>query len=235
VIRIVGRVLVRALFLSIAALPGSLQAQSLLETEPLAGLSIGITQPANIHVDPLLQPLVAKLLERSPTLRRQWQAIGSSRIIRVSLISTPLLRESASARARTEISRYASGAVRAVVVLPTAADITELLPHVLEHVLEQIEGLDLPALAKQGESGVDEIGRGVFETERARNAGFDALHEVYGDTDPAFSAALRQVQRAFKALLPDGQIAAETAPTPESPGRRQRHRMVPGGHAAHKR
>lgn len=234
-IRIVGRVLVRALFFSIVALPGSLQAQSMPETESVAAASTGITQPANIHVDPLLQPLVAKLLQRSPTLRRQWQAIGSSRIIRVSLISTPLLRETLSARARTEISRNAAGAIRAVVVLPTVVDITELLPHELEHVLEQIEGLDLPALARRSESGVHEIDRGVYETERARNAGLGALREVYGDTDPAFSAALRRVQRAFKALLPDGKVAAETAPTPENPRRQQSRRTVPGSHPAHKR
>lgn len=218
-IRIVGQALVRALFFSIVALPGSLQAQSMPATEPLAGSSAGITESANIHVDPLLQPLVAKLLARSPTLRRQWQAIGSSRLIRVSLLSTPLLRETPSARARTEFSRYALGAIRAVVELPAVADIAELLPHELEHVLEQIEGLDLPALAKRGESGVYEIGRGVYETERARKAGVGALREVYGDTDPALSSALRRVQQAFKALVPDGKVATDKAPAPENPPR----------------
>ena len=73
--------------------------------------------------------------------------------------------------------------------------------------LEQVEGLDLPALAKDGSSGVRELSRGVYETDRARNAGFDAMREVYGETDQAFSAALRGVTRAFKALLRDGQAA----------------------------
>ena len=234
-IRIVGQVFVRAVFFAIAALPGSLQAQSLPEPESFAGSSIAMTQPANIRVDPLLQPLVTKLLERSPTLRRQWEAIGASPIIRVSLTSSPLLRESGAARARTEISRYAAGAIRAVVVLPTVVDITELLPHELEHVLEQIEGLDLPALARQGDAGVHEIGRGVYETERARNAGFGALREVFGDFDPRFSAAMRRVQQAFKALLPDGKVATETAPAPDNPPGQPRRRTVPGGHPAHKR
>jgi len=233
VIRIVGHVLVLALFFSIAALPCSLQAQRLPETEPFAGSSTAIAQPPNIHVDRLLQPLVATLLERSPTLRRQWQAIGSSRLIRVSLISTPLLRESVAARAHTEISRYALGAIRAMVVLPTAVDITELLPHELEHVLEQIDGLDLPVLARQDQSGVYEISRGVYETERARNAGFGALREVYGDTDPALSAALRKVQRAFKALLP--MARPEASATPDNPPRPQGRGAGPGGHPAHKR
>jgi hypothetical protein len=39
-------------------------------------------------------------------------------------------------------------------------DITGLLPHQLEHGLEQIEGLDLPTLAKGGSSGVQELPRG---------------------------------------------------------------------------
>ena len=229
-IRIVGWVLVRAVFFSIMAMPGALQAQSMPETASEAAASVAVTPSPNIHVDPLLQPHVAKLLERSPTLRRQWQAIGSHRLIRVSLISSPLLREVPSAaRARTEFSRYAFGAIRAVVALPTAADITELLPHELEHVLEQIEGLDLPALSRQRASGVQEVARGTYETDRARHAGFSALREVYGATDPALSSAMRKVQRAFKALLPEEKVAAETAPAPPAPPGESRRPAAPGG------
>jgi hypothetical protein len=229
VIRIAGWALVRAAFFAIAALPGSLQAQGLPEAEPIAAAAAVTTQSPNIQVDPLLEPLVARLLERSPTLRRQWQAIGSHRVVRVSLFSSPLLREtSTAARARTEFTRHAFGAIRAVVVLPTAADITELLPHELEHVLEQIEGLDLPALSRQRASGVHEVGRGTYETDRARHAGLSALREVYGATDPALSSALRQVQRAFKALLPAEKAAETTAAPPPAPAA-PRRRAAPGG------
>ena len=228
---IVVRLFARALFVSIVVVPGSLQAQRLPEPDaPAAAVLPAIAQPLNIQVDPLLQPLVEKLLRQSETFRRQWQTIGAARVVRVSLITSPLLRESSAARARTEVSRYAFGAIRAVVELPSVVDITELLAHELEHVLEQIEGLDLPALAKEGGSGVQQVGRGVYETARARNAGFEALREVYGETDGAFSAAVRGVQRAFKALLPDGRVAADVAP---APGQRRR-RPVPGGHPAHK-
>ena len=135
----------RTVLFAIVALPGSVQAQSLPALDAPAAASLpALAQPLNIQVDPLLQPLVDKLLRQSATVRRQWQAIGASRLVRVSLVSSPLLRESSAARARTEVSRYAHGAIRAVVELPSVVDITELLPHELEHVLEQVEGLDLP-------------------------------------------------------------------------------------------
>ena len=233
--RIVGRLIARAVLVSIVALPGSVQAQSLPELDAPAGASPpALAQPLNIQVEPLLQPLVEKLLRQSPTVRRQWQAIGASRLVRVSLISSALLRESWTARARTAVSRYPQGAVRAVVELPSAVDLTELLPHELEHVLEQVEGLDLPALAKDGSSGVRELSRGVYETDRARKAGFDAMREVYGETDQAFSAAMRGVKRAVKALLRDGHVAADAAPVPGAASRPRPLPAVPGGHPGHK-
>jgi hypothetical protein len=232
--RIVERVVV-ASFFAIVALPVPGQAQTLAAPDASAAApSAVIVRPLNITIDPLLQPLVEKLLRQSPTVRRQWEAIGASRLVRVSLIASPLLRESTAARARTGVSRYESGGVRASVELPSAVDITELLAHELEHVLEQVEGLDLPALAKDGSSGVQELGRGVYETERARNAGFAALREVYGETDLAFSTAARGVQRALKALIPNGRVAADAASTPGAAPRRQRPAAAPGGHPSHK-
>lgn len=232
--RIAVRVVV-ASFLTIVALPVPVHAQNLAEPSASDTAPVPvIARPLNIQIDPLLQPLVDKLLRQSPTVRRQWQTIAANRLVRVSLISSPLLRESTAARARTAVSRYAFGSVRAVVELPSAVDITELLAHELEHVLEQVEGLDLPALAKDGSSGVQQLGRGVYETERARNAGFAAMREVYGQTDRVFSTAVRGVQRAFKALMPDGRVAADGAPTPGAAPRKQRRAAAPGGHPAHK-
>ena len=219
-------VLSTLLFATVMAAP--MRAQTLPESQspsPAMACADAFPQPLNIHVDPLLQPLVAALLEKSPTLRRQWQTIGAARIVRVWVVATPVLRETQSARARTQFTRYTFGAIRAVVELPGGMDITELLPHELEHVIEQIEGLDLPALAQKRESGVDQVSGGVFETSRARNAGLLALQEVYGEVDSALPAALRGLKRAWKAIAPNNDEAA--AP----PGPR---RAVPGGHPAHK-
>ena len=126
--------------------------------------------PSNIQIDPLLQPIVDALRAKSETFRCQWRRITASRFIRITVVPSNDLREAGSARARTQLTRYAYGAMRAIVELPPAVDVTELLPHEFEHVIEQIEGLDLPALAKRGDRGVLQVQRGVFETERARSA-----------------------------------------------------------------
>jgi hypothetical protein len=191
----------------ILALPVAAPAQTLPTLDTVSSTSVSLPQRANIKVEPLLQPVIDALLRKSPTLRRQWQAIGAARIVRVSLISSWLGREAGNPRARTAVSRYASGAICAVVELPTGVDITELLSHELEHVLEQVEGVDLPALAKRRASGVWQVGHGVYETERARGAGLMALQEVYGEVDPAVSAAGRVLKRAWKALMPNASAA----------------------------
>ena len=207
---------------SMLALPTATHAQTLPTLDTVSDASVTLSQPGNIKVDPLLQPVVDALFEKSPTLRRQWRALGATRTVRVSLISSSFLREATNARARAAISRYASGAVRAVVELPPGVDITELLPHELEHVLEQVEGIDLSALAKKHALGVEQVGRGVYETQRARRAGLMALQEVYGELDSAVSAAVRGLKRAWKALTPDAARAVEAvrkgAPTPSATG-----------------
>jgi hypothetical protein len=115
-----------------------------------------------------------------------------------------------------------------VVELPCVVDLTELLPHELEHVLEQVEGLDLPALAKDGSSGVQELSRGVYETDARPERG------VRGDTGgvrgdrPAFSAAMRGVKRAFKPCFRRG-----VAATPPRSGRRAPPAAPPGGPGGH--
>jgi hypothetical protein len=193
----------------ILALPVAAPAQTVPTLATISDGSVTLPQPANIKVDPLLQPVVDALLEKSPTLRRQWRAIGATGIVRVSLISSWPLRDAMNVRAHTAISRYASGAIRAVVELPKGVDITELLPHELEHVLEQVEGVDLPTLANRRTSGVHQVDRGVYETERARGAGLMALQEVYGRLDPSMSAVVRGLKRAWKALTPDAASAVE--------------------------
>ena len=222
---------------SVIALPAAVQAQT---PPPLATVSADssdvVPRPANITIDPMLQPVVDALLAKSPTLRRQWRTIGATPIVRVSIVSSSVLRESTNARARTEVSRYASGAMRAVVELPAVVDITELLPHELEHILEQIEGVNLPALAKTRAAGVTEVARGVYETDRARSAGLTALQEVYGEFDAAMSAAVRALRRAWQALTPDGaaspvEAARKGAPTPSDTG----PNGVPAAPDVHKR
>jgi hypothetical protein len=168
-------------------------------------------QPSNFHVDEILQPLISALLARSDTFRRQWEAVNASTLVRVRVLSTMAMQDRSGARARSQVSRYAYGSLRATIEIPSGIEITELLPHELEHVIEQLEGLDLRALADRGDDGVAEIRPGVFETARARAAGLQVLREVYGEFDPAFGAAVGGLKRFFRGLGPRPGSAAPAA------------------------
>ena len=154
---------------------------------------------SNFHIDEILQPLVSALLAKSDTFRRQWDTINASPLIRVRVLSIIGLQDN-GARARGQVSRFAHGSIRATIEIPSAADVTELLPHELEHVIEQLEGVDLQGLAQRGEQGVVEVRRGVYETARARAAGLQVVREVYAGFDPAVSAAFSGVKRLFRAF-----------------------------------
>ncbi len=66
---------------------------------------------------------------------------------------------------------------------------------VFEHVLEQLEGLDLKALAAQENSGVSRNELGAYETARAVNAGRRVPDEYRcGDDFQALSLAQRPAQ-----------------------------------------
>lgn len=178
--------------------------------------------------------MISGLLAKSETFRRQWDVINGSRFIRVTVVLHLGMQDDGSARARTEVSRYAHGSLRATIELPGAADLTELLAHEFEHVIEQLEGIDLRALAQRHEDGVVEIQDGVFETARARAAGRQVYREVYGDTDPAVQAALGGIRRAWRML--SLRSRAETASkTHDTRPHRPRGGAIPPGAHLHKR
>ena len=140
---------VHSLVLIVVAAAALVQPQpAFAQRSRAAAPSIADVMPAaNIEVDPMLQQPIAALLARSPTFRRQWAQVASTQTIRVRIATSAELREMPSARARSEVSRYAYGAIRALVEVPAVVDVTELLPHEFEHILEQLEGLDLPRCA----------------------------------------------------------------------------------------
>ena len=130
-----------------------------------------------IHVTEALQPVVAEMLTASATFKRQWQAIEKRELVHVAIFlgNFPL---TATCRARTEIRRYSSGLLVAVIHIGIGEDHVELLAHELEHVLEQIEGVDLEALAHDGSRQAKRRVDGAYETVRARHAGLAAAAEV---------------------------------------------------------
>jgi hypothetical protein len=105
---------------------------------------------------------------RSPTFRRQCARLeraGNGRI-------TIQVRNQGSFvfRAATFIQGEPGGRWRANVALFLFSDIVELIAHELEHIIEQLDGVDLIRSQQQGISGVTS-GHEHYETARAAATG----------------------------------------------------------------
>ena len=156
--------------------------------------------PASIRVSTVLQPSVSALLRKSATFRQQCARIAAARHARVRIVATAGPREQLAPRARGTITRHSYGALRAVIEIPVSGDHAELIGHELEHVLEQIEDLDLPALARAGRRDIVEVHAGMFETARAKAAGLAIAYEARGGTDPIATTAAHGVSGFLRAI-----------------------------------
>lgn len=127
--------------------------------------------PFNIDAG-ILEPIAIALLQQSPTFRQQCQRIAAAVVVRVQVRVVPHLYS--GARAETILRRYDTGALRAEVSMEFGGDYVELLAHEFEHVLEQIEHVNLRQLGpRQGWMTPD----GAFETQRALDSGARARQE----------------------------------------------------------
>jgi hypothetical protein len=146
---------------------------ALLTAAPAAG------QPQqNIFLPEALRPILADALDKSPTLRRQFDQIASAHrvLVYVHLGEPP---EDAHVRATSTIRRYTSGLLLATIEIPAATtEPVELLSHEFEHVIEQIEHVDLRALAAADSHAAWRRGDGAFETLRAQRIGATTAAEV---------------------------------------------------------
>ena len=134
--------------------------------------------PPNIVVSSMYVPMLESMLRRSPTFRRQCVRIAAERLLTVR-IEIALPSAGYDARATTRITRSEIGRLTAVVQIKFK-DVEELIAHEFEHIIEQLDGVDLAAHASQRHTGVTEVGRGrhVFETARAKRAGAKVLAEL---------------------------------------------------------
>lgn len=132
--------------------------------------------PPNIQVTEALAPTVADLLLKSPSFERQCHRLGreAAAVIRVRM--TPAMPRDYFAF--SEIRRSGGKILGIDVVIATRADHALALAHEFEHILEQLEGWDLPALAQQSGTGVRQLYNGSYETRRAISAGHQARREM---------------------------------------------------------
>jgi hypothetical protein len=127
------------------------------------------TLPENIELPRDLERILARVYRGSATFRAQCDRIGAARTLSVNVrLDTAI---PSSYQAFTMICRRGH-ALRADVHLPpTAMAIAELVGHEFEHILEQLDGLNLRMLSHVRGSGVRESSFDVYETTRAQRIG----------------------------------------------------------------
>ena len=136
-----------------------------------------LTTTPNLTVAALYVPVVERMLARSSTFRRQCARIAAATHLFVSIRSEPSRRTRASAL--TEIQRHPGGRVDAVVWIGPSARLTELIAHEIEHIIEQLDGVDLRVRARLRDSGVRQTADSdAYETTRAVATGQRVAREL---------------------------------------------------------
>lgn len=133
--------------------------------------------PPNIRVESDLLPRVRVMLRRSPTFREQCQRLADNPWVHVRVRVEPTYFERRSYRAYSVIQRPQTNLIVAIVTLQGMADPAIWVSHEFEHVIEQVEAVDLDSLA-DGRRQAWRSGDGMFETARAIRAGETVIDEV---------------------------------------------------------
>lgn len=138
------------------------------------------TLPPNLLVPDVYRPLLQSMLRQSPTFARQCARIANSPQLTVTVEFATISgsRAAPPARAHARIMRHGAR-LNATIVIAQTTDVVELVAHEIEHVIEQLDGVNLPSKAQVPESGVRAIDRdaGVFETIRAHRIGLRVAEE----------------------------------------------------------
>ena len=151
----------------------------LLAAPPAAASAETCTRsmPSSINAPDDLRHHMGWMLQRSATFRQQCRRIDVPRLhvqIRpdVQLLDRPF-------RARSIIQRSETGRLTAWVAITPLGNPTQWLAHELEHIIEQLDGVDLAAMAARSATGVSaRSDDGQYETERAVAAGQRVAQEV---------------------------------------------------------
>lgn len=137
--------------------------------------------PINLTVPKSLRPVLEKMMQRSPTFRHQIELLARRPGVRVN-VSYGGLRNGRRYHALSTVRRHQFGAMVVQTTLYVPADVVEIMAHEMEHICEQIEGVDLRKLAAAKSAGVISFA-GHFETLRAIQVGQQVAREVTGDIE----------------------------------------------------
>jgi hypothetical protein len=134
--------------------------------------------PRNLRVPSNMRPTLMRMLQRSPTFRRQIATLTRKPAVRVS-VAYGGMRGDRNYHALSTVRKHEWGAMLVDTTIYVPTDLVEIIVHELEHVCEQMEGVDLPALARRRGVGVYNL-NGHYETVRAIRAGQNATREYQG-------------------------------------------------------
>lgn len=132
--------------------------------------------PSNFDVPTMYRELVESMADRSPTFREQLRRIASEPGLIIDLDVVPRI---VGARAVTRMVRQ-TDELTAHIEVARFENVVELIAHELEHVIEQIDRVDLTAGAARSDAEIYSVSSSgtVFETARAARAGVSVAQEV---------------------------------------------------------
>jgi hypothetical protein len=138
-----------------------------------------LSLPANLTVSPMYRALIESMLRQSATFRRQCLRIEGEPRLTVDLRIAVAPRRS-DVRATTHITRQPEGRLYALIEIYPINNNVELIAHEFEHVIEQLDEVDLAARARLRDPGVRGLAGDshVFETSRALKVGLKVTEEV---------------------------------------------------------
>ena len=167
-----GLLVVWAFGVAVAAAQPTERAPAMDLVRPPAGEGSGL---AVFAADPAFATVLDRMWERSPTFRRQcrWFAHAAPGVsLRLRLDHTV----AASARARSVVQWRGGTLAAATLYVPAGRAMEEVIAHEMEHVLEQVDRVDLAAHVRSGVAWRHDGGE--FETVRAIETGRRVLAEV---------------------------------------------------------
>ena len=170
---------------------GFTQADTPLEREPLRSSQVAarvyvaarsatfdhVERAPNLIVGSVHQPLIVEMLARSPTFRRQCARLAAATNLTVLVRSD--LPAGTRAGALTSIQPRGLGKIEAFVRVGMSHRTAELIAHEIEHIIEQLDGVDLRAKSRLPASGVRHVwDLDAYETTRAIATGLRVAREL---------------------------------------------------------
>jgi hypothetical protein len=152
--------------------------------------------PSTITLESGLERIVASALQYSPRFREQCRVLAATQNLKAR-VRVGVRRAGATHRASAVVHRGMTGRLAADIEITDPAHAIELLAHELEHLIEQIDGIDLNAL--EGRGVAHRVKGGAFETERAIAVGKRVAGEVFDHAPDSLRSAAGKVWRALKA------------------------------------